>query len=121
MPFFGDGSSGRDYTYVDDIVAGVLAAVDCELPFAFGATPFEIFNLGNSRPVTLTELVRLMEAALGRKMQLDPKPPQLGDLPLTWADISKARRLLGYQPKTSIEEGLRRFVQSYRRARAARA
>ncbi len=116
VPFFGDGTSGRDYTYVDDIVAGVLAAVDYEVPLVHGGAPFDVFNLGNSHPVTLAELVRLLEAALGRKMQLDRKPPQPGDVPLTWADISKARRLLRYQPGTPIEEGLKRFVQWYRTA-----
>lgn len=114
LPIFGDGSAGRDYTHVDDIVAGVLAALDYEpLPAASGVR-FEVFNLGNSHPVKLSELVQLLEAATGKKAILDLKPPQPGDVPITWADISKAARLLHYRPTTPIEEGLERFVRWYR-------
>jgi UDP-glucuronate 4-epimerase len=113
LPIFGDGSTGRDYTFVDDIVTGVLAALDFQFsPKA--AVPFEIFNLGNSHPVKLSELIRLVENATGKKAILQRKPPQEGDVPLTWANISKARRLLGYRPRTSIESGLRKFVSWYR-------
>jgi UDP-glucuronate 4-epimerase len=114
VPVFGDGSSGRDYTFVDDIVAGILAALDYEPDRANGRAPFELFNLGNSHPVTLNELIAALERATGKKAIRDAKPPQPGDVPLTWADVSKAGRLLGYQPKVTIEEGLRRFVQWYR-------
>jgi len=76
--------------------------------------PFEVFNLGNSNPVRLTELVELLERTTGRKALRDPKPAQPGDVPLTWADISKASRLLGYRPATRLEDGLKQFVEWYR-------
>jgi UDP-glucuronate 4-epimerase len=121
LPIFGDGETGRDYTYVDDIVAGVLAALDYNFPSSPGLSassggeaPFEIFNLGNSRPVKLSELVCLLERATGKKAILHREPPQQGDVPLTWADISKAEKLLGYRPQTTMEEGLKRFVAWYR-------
>jgi UDP-glucuronate 4-epimerase len=114
IPFFGDGSSGRDYTYVDDIVAGVTAAVDYWPPSSGGA-PFEVFNLGNSRPVKLTELVSKLEELTGREAVLDRQPFQPGDVPLTWADIRKANRLLGYRPATRLEDGLKAFAAWYRR------
>jgi UDP-glucuronate 4-epimerase len=115
IPFFGDGSSGRDYTYVDDIVAGVIAAMDYRPP-ASGGAPFEVFNLGNSHPVKLTELIVKLEQVSGRKAVLNRQPSQPGDVPLTWADIGKARNLLGYRPATRLEEGLRTFVEWYRNA-----
>lgn len=120
VPIFGDGSSGRDYTYVEDIVAGVLAALDYELRPAPGTAPFEVFNLGNSRSVKLSELLELLERVTGRKAIREHKPPQPGDVPLTWADISKAERLLGYRPATPLETGLERFVAWYRGADASR-
>ncbi len=119
VPIFGDGSTGRDYTHVDDIVAGVLAGLDYEIPSANGA-PFEVFNLGNSRPVRLEELVELLECVTGRKALRDQKPLQPGDVPITWADISKAGRLLGYRPATRLEEGLTRFLAWYRAADPSR-
>jgi len=115
IPVFGDGSSGRDYTHVHDIVAGILAALDYQFPPA-QSVPFEVFNLGNSHPVTLTDLLLLLEKAIGRKAIRDQKPMQAGDVPLTWADISKAGRLLGYQPKVALEKGLQDFVSWYRAA-----
>ena len=121
LPIFGDGSTGRDYTYVDDIVAGVLAAMRLKFISADGQAPFEVFNLGNSHPVKLSELVDLLEAATGRKAIRQRQPPQPGDVPLTWADVSKAARMLGYRPATRIEEGLRRFVTWYRAPAAFRA
>jgi UDP-glucuronate 4-epimerase len=119
LPFFGDGSAGRDYTFVDDIVAGTLAALDYDPPIAGGAA-FDVFNLGNAHPVKLSELVELLERATGRAATLDRQPPQPGDVPLTWADISKSGRLLGYRPATPIEQGLARFVAWYRAADPAR-
>ncbi len=116
LPIFGDGSTGRDYTYIDDILTGVLAALDYEPRADEGTAAFEIFNLGNSHPVKLTELVELLERVSGRKAVQQQKPLQPGDVPLTWADISKAARLLGYRPATQLEEGLRRFVAWYRAA-----
>jgi UDP-glucuronate 4-epimerase len=113
IPIFGDGKTGRDYTYVDDIVAGVLGALDCNFSSANGA-PFEICNLGNSSPVKLSELVHLLECATGKKANIQREGLQQGDVPLTWADISKAGKLFGYQPRTTLEEGLRKFVAWYR-------
>jgi len=115
VPMFGDGSSGRDYTYIDDIVAGVLTALDYGPESSCGA-PFEVFNLGNSHPVKLAELVELLERATGRRAIREYKPLQAGDVPLTWADISKAERLLGYRSATRLEEGLEQFVAWYRAA-----
>jgi UDP-glucuronate 4-epimerase len=114
LPIFGDGSTGRDYTYVDDIVAGVLAAIKLDYSSTDGRPPFEIFNLGNSHPVKLSELVDLLEGATGRKAVRERLPLQPGDVPLTWADISKAGRMLGYRPATPMAEGLQRFVAWYR-------
>jgi UDP-glucuronate 4-epimerase len=111
LPVFGDGSSGRDYTHVDDIVRGVLSAVDYTMT---GDVPYDVFNLGNSQPIKLSELIEQLEKATGRKAIRDQKPMQAGDVPLTWADVSKANRLLGYKPQVKIEEGLKRFVEWYR-------
>jgi UDP-glucuronate 4-epimerase len=108
LKMFGDGTSRRDYTYVDDIVAGVVAALDADLPF-------EIINLGNSRTVALNEFVAVVEQCVGRKARILRYEPQAGDVPLTSADISRAQRLLGFQPKVGIEEGMARFVDWYRR------
>jgi len=112
IPVFGDGSMGRDYTFVDDIVAGILSSL--EYRFAPDAVPFEVFNLGNSHPVTLSELIQSIETATGRVAVRDPKPLQPGDVPLTWANIEKASRLLGYRPRTRTEDGLQKFVAWYR-------
>jgi UDP-glucuronate 4-epimerase len=120
LPIFGDGSTGRDYTYVDDIVAGVLSAMKMDLSTAAKKVAFEIFNLGNSHPVKLNQLVELLEAATGKKALRQQKPLQPGDVPLTWADVSKAELMLGYRPSTGIEEGLKRFVAWYRAAAACR-
>lgn len=109
---YGDGNSGRDYTYVDDIVAGLLSAL--EYQSRGGSALFEIFNLGNSHPVKLREMVAALERATGRTAKYSHEPDQPGDVPLTWADISKASRLLGYKPATSLDEGLQRFVSWYR-------
>jgi len=115
VPIFGDGSTGRDYTYVDDIVSGILAAADYAPRDSTGA-PFDIFNLGNSSPVKLLELVQTIEEACGRKAILDWRPLQPGDVPLTWADITKARQELGYFPATSLRQGIQKFVAWYRAA-----
>ncbi|MCA1566487.1 MAG: SDR family NAD(P)-dependent oxidoreductase [Acidobacteria bacterium] len=104
IPVFGDGTTRRDYTYVEDIIAGVRAAID------YTASDYEAINLGESRTVELRELIALLERELGRKAVIDRQPMQPGDVPQTFADISKARRLLGYDPQTQIEEGVRRFV-----------
>jgi UDP-glucuronate 4-epimerase len=103
IPFYGDGTSARDYTYIDDIIQGVMAAID--RPFAF-----EVFNLGESSTVTLKELVELLEEVSGRKALIERWPAQPGDVEITYADVSKAKRLLGYTPSTPIKVGLERFV-----------
>jgi UDP-glucuronate 4-epimerase len=108
IPVFGDGTTRRDYTYIDDIIAGVRAAID------YDASRYEAINLGESRTVSLSELIALLEEALGRKAIIDRQPLQPGDVPRTFADITKARRLLGYDPQTPIEEGIRRFIEWFR-------
>jgi UDP-glucuronate 4-epimerase len=105
LPFFGDGSTARDYTYIDDIIDGVVAAVDGTA--ARGG--HQVYNLGESRTTTLAELVALLEERLGKKAVLDRKPAQPGDVPLTCADLSAARAALGYAPRVQIEDGLTRF------------
>lgn len=112
IPVFGDGSMGRDYTYVDDIVAGVLSSLEYQFPAA--GVPFDVFNLGNSHPVKLAELIGYLETATGRVAIRDSRPLQPGDVPLTWANIDKASKLLGYRPQTRMEEGLKKFVAWYR-------
>ena len=108
IPVFGDGTTRRDYTYVDDIIDGVTAAIH------YDKTNYEVFNLGESRTVELNELISLLEKELDTHAVIDRQPPQPGDVPQTFADISKARALLGYDPKTQIEEGLHRFVEWFR-------
>ena len=108
IPVFGDGTTRRDYTFVDDIIAGVRAAMD------YRESRYEVINLGESRTVQLRELIGLLEKELGREAIIDRQPLQPGDVPQTFADISKARRLLGYDPQTPIEEGIRRFVEWFK-------
>ena len=108
VPVFGDGTTRRDYTYIDDIIAGVRAAMDYE------ASPYEVINLGESRTVQLRELIGLLERELGREARIDRQPLQPGDVPQTFADTRKARALLGYDPRTPIEEGIRRFVEWFK-------
>lgn len=107
IPVFGDGSSGRDYTYVEDIIQGVLAAAKLD-------SPYDVFNLGNASPVNLNELIQTIEAAVGKKAKLQRLPMQPGDVPITYADISKAQRILGYAPKTPFSKGIEKFVHWYR-------
>jgi UDP-glucuronate 4-epimerase len=109
IPVFGDGTTRRDYTYIEDIIAGVRAAID------YTASDYEAINLGESRTVELRELIALLERELGREALIERQPMQPGDVPQTFADISKARRLLGYNPQTQIEEGIRRFVAWFER------
>src|SRR6266403_2811138 len=119
IPVFGNGSAGRDYTYVDDIVAGVLSAIGYE-PHPISGARFEVFNLGNSHPVKLNELVELLEHVTNRKATVAREPFPPGDVPITWADISKAERLLHYKPAIPLEEGLKKFVAWYRNADPSR-
>jgi len=104
---FGDGSTQRDYTYIDDIVSGVCAAV--ENPFEY-----EIINLGNNQPVSLNEFIKILEELTKKKAVINLLPLQPGDVPRTYADISKAQKLLGYQPATSFKDGLKKFVDWYK-------
>ncbi|HEY2497687.1 MAG TPA: GDP-mannose 4,6-dehydratase [Candidatus Angelobacter sp.] len=115
IPIFGDGSSGRDYTYVGDIVAGICSAAKWCLEPSRSGGRYEIFNLGNSSPVKLGELVATIEHATGKKARCTHLPLQPGDVSLTWADIAKAGNALGYHPRTKLAEGLSRFVEWYRR------
>jgi UDP-glucuronate 4-epimerase len=108
IPVFGDGTTRRDYTYIDDIIAGVRAAID------YDQSKYEVINLGESRTVELRELISLLEKTLGCKAQIDWQPAQPGDVPQTFADIAKARRLLNYDPQTKIEDGIRKFVNWFR-------
>jgi UDP-glucuronate 4-epimerase len=101
---YGDGSTARDYTYIDDIISGVLAAARYE------GADFDIFNLGESETHTLEKLIRLIEEAVGKKADIRLLPDQPGDVPRTFADVTKAKELLGYRPSTSLEEGIRRYV-----------
>ena len=109
MPVFGDGFSARDYTYISDILDGIMACTQRE----FG---YEIYNLGESQTVKLHRLIELLEGALNQKAILDRQPSQPGDVPLTCADIGKARAQLGYQPRVPIEQGIPLFVDWFRKA-----
>ena len=108
IPLFGAGDSRRDYTYVDDIVSGVLAAMEKNFPF-------EIFNLGESQTISLMELVESLEDALGKKARLARLPEQTGDMKVTYADISKSRKMLGYNPQTPFSDGIRLFADWFRK------
>lgn len=108
IPKFGNGETRRDYTHVGDIVQGILGAI------AYRGPLFDIFNLGESQTTTLNELIDLIETHLGKKAVITQLPEQKGDMPLTCADISKARELLGYNPRTKIAEGIPAFVEWFR-------
>jgi UDP-glucuronate 4-epimerase len=112
VPLYGTGQTRRDYTFIDDIVDGVLAAHDL-------APAFEIFNLGGSQTTTLIDLVHGIAGELGVEPKVQMLPEQPGDVPITFADVSKARALLGYEPKVPIREGLARYVRWYRATRSA--
>lgn len=107
IPVFGDGNTSRDYTYVDDTVDGVIAATEKE----FG---YEIINLGESQTVELDRLIELIEQAMGEKAEINRQPAQPGDVPITFANIEKAQRLLGYNPQVKIEDGIPRFIEWFR-------
>jgi len=106
VPIFGKGNFKRDYTYIDDLVEGMVSAIDQKLDF-------EIINLGSSNPVDLLTVIRIIESNLHKKAKVQYLPPQPGDPPITYADIDKARKILGYHPEVSIEEGIRRFIDWY--------
>lgn len=111
IPLFGNGDSRRDYTYVDDIVDGIVAALDL-------APGFEIFNLGGAETTRLQDLVQWLADELAVEPRIEYLPDQPGDVPITYADVSKAGRMLGYAPRVPIREGLRRFVDWYKTSRA---
>lgn len=108
IPVFGDGTMERDHTYIDDIIQGVTAAVQ-------RCRGYRIYNLGESRPVSLSGLIAAIEKALGKKAIIERLPPQPGDVERTFADVSRARAELGYEPRTDLNEGLAAFVQWLRR------
>jgi UDP-glucuronate 4-epimerase len=108
VPVFGDGSMMRDFTYIDDIIDGTMAAIN-------KVAGFNIYNLGESRPLSVNDLIKELEKALGKKAIVEPFPMQPGDVEKTFADVSKARRGLGYNPHTEIAEGLKRFVDWLRK------
>jgi UDP-glucuronate 4-epimerase len=108
IPVFGDGSMMRDYTYIGDIIEGVIGAMNA-------CKGYEIYNLGESRPIRLDMLIRSIEAALGKKAIINRLPPQQGDVVKTYADVGKAIKGLGYQPKTQLDDGLKKFVEWYRK------
>lgn len=112
IPFFGDGDTERDYTYVADIVRGIEAALDWSVTANPGA--FEIVNLGESVTTSLSHLVRMLAAELGVTPRLMHLPPQPGDVQRTFADVTRARELFGYDPRTSMEDGIRNFVEWFR-------
>jgi UDP-glucuronate 4-epimerase len=108
ITMYGDGSTKRDYTYVGDIVNGIVAALN------YRSSLFEIINLGNNTPVTLRELITTIELSTGKKAIIEQLPEQPGDVPVTYADISKAGELLNYKPSVSLQEGINRFYEWYR-------
>lgn len=111
IPMFGDGSTSRDYTYIDDIVDGIIKASN----YVFqNKNVYEILNIGNSSPITLKEMINTISKALGIKANIKQYPMQPGDVERTYADISKAKRLIGYEPKVSFERGIQEFVNWYR-------
>src|SRR5436309_1425908 len=107
---FGDGSTRRDYTYIDDVIQGTMAALQYQGPL------YDVFNLGESETIQLKELISAIENALGKKAKVNRLPEQPGDMPLTCADISKARKLLAYKPTTKLSEGLQKFIDGFLRS-----
>jgi UDP-glucuronate 4-epimerase len=103
IPVYGDGTTSRDYTFVNDTVKGVIAAMQ------YNQTEFEIINLGNNYAITLNELIAAIEEVMGKKAVIDRQPDQPGDVPKTFADINKAKALLGYDPQTKLKDGLKIF------------
>ena len=125
IPVFNEGRMIRDFTYIDDIVEGVVRVVD-HLPApdpawtgdhpdpARSYAPYRVFNIGNNQPVQLLHCIEVLEQCLGRKAQLDLLPMQPGDVPSTMADVSELEKAVGFRPRTSVEEGIRRFVDWYK-------
>jgi UDP-glucuronate 4-epimerase len=110
IPMYGDGSSRRDYTYIDDLIDGILGVIHHH-------KGFEIYNLGESQTTSLKELIRLIEESFGKKANIEMLESQPGDVSVTYADITKAERMLKYQPRVKMEEGIKRFVEWYKKER----
>jgi UDP-glucuronate 4-epimerase len=108
VTLFGNGQTFRDYTYIDDIVNGIIGAI------AYESDNFEIFNLGNTHTVSLIDLIQTIESIMGKKANIHFGPEQAGDVPYTWSNIEKSQQLLGYNPQTSINEGITHFVNWYK-------
>lgn len=108
VPVFGDGMYKRDFTYITEIINGIMGSVN------YNKTGFEIFNLGESKTTTVIDLVKLIESATGKKAIIDWQKAQPGDVPITFADVSKAERLLGYKARTTPEEGIKKFVEWFK-------
>jgi UDP-glucuronate 4-epimerase len=106
IPVYGEGKLERDFTFIDDIVAGTIAAID------LGA-PLDIFNLGNCRPQSVSELIQQLEMLLEKKAHIEFQPMPRGDVPITYADISKSQKILNFEPKTTLKEGLSHFIDWY--------
>ena len=111
IPMFGDGSTSRDYTYIDDIVDGIIKSCNYTLN---NENVYEILNLGNSSPVSLKEMINTIANTIGVEAKIKQLPMQPGDVERTFADVSKAKKLIGYEPKTSFEEGIKNFVNWYK-------
>jgi UDP-glucuronate 4-epimerase len=107
ITIFGNGHSKRDYTYISDVIDGIMRVLHKKFDY-------EVFNLGSSQPIELRELVALIESGLGKKARIGYLPDQLGDLPITFADLTRSRKVLGYNPRIGIEEGIRRFIEWHR-------
>ncbi len=112
IPMYGDGSTQRDYTYIDDIIEGVEGALRWIRSADSGA--FQIVNLGESRTISLSEMIRIVAEEMGVEPRIERHPPQPGDVERTWADVSRARQLLDYEPRTEFRAGVRRFVAWFR-------
>ena len=112
IPMFGDGTTSRDYTYIDDIVDGIQRS--CEYCMN-NKDVYEILNIGNSSPVSLREMIQTIGKALNKEPKIKQLPMQPGDVDRTYADISKAKKLIGYEPKVSFEQGIKNFIEWYKK------
>ena len=114
IPVYNNGDMRRDFTYIDDIVAGILASLDRPPAIEAGAPPFRLYNLGNNKSERLMDFIALIEKTLGRKAEVELLPMQPGDVKESYADISSSQRDLGFQPKVTIDQGVPRFIEWYR-------
>lgn len=111
LPFFGDGTSRRDYTYIDDIIDGITKSIDWISQYS---DVYEIFNLGESHTITLKQMISVLEREIGKSAKINRMPSQLGDVDVTFADIAKSKNMLSYDPKTTFEDGIKKFIQWYK-------